>query len=220
MRRAWGYCRISVSRSGEETDSLDMQRRTIEAICVAEGFELAGVYSDPGVSGSVPFGERQGGSELLSVVQSGDIIVALKLDRAFRSSQDALNTLEFLKQKGVGLFLKDLGGDVTSSSVSALVFSLLASVANFERARIGERIADSKQYLKGQNRFLGGKHVPFGYSKEERDGRAYLEPVPEIIEQARSMKAQGLSLRRAAQAFQAQGHTVSHCGVAALYRSL
>lgn len=192
----------------------------IEAICTLEGYELAGIFAEPGISGSVPFTKREQGAALLATAHEGDVIVCLKLDRAFRDSLDALGTLEVLQKRGIGLYLRDMNGDVTENSVSKLVFSLLSATASFERARIGERIQDAKAYQRQQGRFLGGKHVPFGYSKEERDGRSYLEPVPEIIEQARNMKAEGLSLRRAAEAFRAQGHQVSHCGVAALYRSL
>ena len=219
-RRAWGYCRCSHQRQVDEGDTLDVQRTMIEAICTLESYELAGVFAEPGISGSVPFAEREQGAALLTMARKGDVIVCLKLDRAFRDSLDALGTLESLQRRGVGLYLRDMNGDVTENSVSKLVFSLLSATASFERARIGERISDAKKYQRDQGRFLGGKHVPFGYTKEGRDGRTYLVPIEPLHDEARTMKAQGVSLRRAADRFQSLGHSVSHCGVAALYRAL
>src|SRR4029079_13038508 len=139
-RKAYGYCRISLEKMGD--DSLEMQRRIVEAICLAEGFELVVVFSDV-ASGSVPLAQRERGAALLRAVKPGDIIVSLKLDRCFRDTADATATLGDLQRRKIGLYLKDLGGDVSASSVSALVFSLLASVATFERSRIAERTAES-----------------------------------------------------------------------------
>src|SRR5450432_1922099 len=126
-RRAWGYCRCSHQRQIDEGDTLDVQRTMIEAICTLEGYELAGIFAEPGISGSVPFAQREQGAALLATVRKGDVIVCLKLDRAFRDSLDALGTLEALRKRGVGLYLRDMNGDVTENSVSKLVFSLLSA---------------------------------------------------------------------------------------------
>jgi putative DNA-invertase from lambdoid prophage Rac len=181
---------------------------------------LAGIFAEPGISGSVPFAQREQGAALLSTARKGDVIVCLKLDRAFRDSLDALGTLEALQKRGVGLYLRDMNGDVTENSVSKLVFSLLSATASFERARIGERISDAKKYQRDQGRFMGGPHVPFGFAKEARNGRSYLVPVEPIHTEARTMKADRVSLRRAAEHFKSLGHSVSHSGVAALYKAL
>lgn len=225
-RRAWGYCRVSSEKQANEGDSLDTQRRVIEAICTAEGYELAGVFAEPGISGSVAFAEREQGAALLAAVRAGDTIICLKLDRAFRNSADALNTLAALQKRSVGLYLKDLGGDVTQSNVSALVFGLLSNVATFERSRIGERIMDSKKYQREQGRHLGGKRHPFGFRKEDRSEpgaskpKWFLVPVEAIHAEARKLRQAGFSLRRAADHFRSHGHDVSHVGVGALWRTM
>lgn len=224
MRRAIGYCRISLEKMSDG-DSLDMQSRIIEAIAQVEGFELAGVYSDI-ISGSVPLAQRPQGKALLAALKPGDIIVALKLDRCFRSVADATATLADLQRRKVGLYLKDLGGNVAESNVSALVFNLLASVAGFERSRISERTRDSARHRKAQGRYMGGARTPFGFVKVDRREpgatapKWYLEPITSIHREAKRMKADGLSLRAAADAFRAMGHEVSHVGVQALYRAL
>lgn len=225
-RRAYLYCRVSSERQALEGESLAVQRQIGEAICIAEGYELAGVFAEPGISGSVPFAEREKGKALLATVGRGDIIVCLRLDRAFRNSADALNTLALLQKRGIGLYLKDMGGDVSASNVSALVFSLLSSVATFERSRTGERIAEAKCYQRAQGRHMGGAHVAFGFTKVDRrepgatKPKWYLEPIADIHRDARRLRAAGYSLRRAAEAFRAQGHNVSHVGVQALWKAI
>ena len=219
-RKAYGYCRVSLDKMGD--DSLDMQRRLVEAVCFAEGFELVEVFSDV-VSGSVPLAQREHGAALLRAVKPGDIIVSLKLDRCFRDTADATATLADLQRRRIGLYLKDLGGDVSASSVSALVFSLLASVATFERSRIAERTAESARHRKAQGRHMGGARVAFGFAKVDRRDPStdkpkwYLEPVEPIHAEAKRMKAEGMSLRAAAEAFRAMGRDVSHVGVRSLF---
>lgn len=229
MRRAFGYARVSLDKQVDGF-GLETQKRIIDAICTAEGLALAHVFVEEGVSGSVPISERPQGKALLQTVQAGDVIVSLKLDRCFRDVADASATLATLQRRNVGLYLKDLGGDVTASSVSSLVFNLLASVAAFERQRISERTSESMRisciYRRSEGRFLGGKHVPFGYRKVDRrepgsvTPKWYLEPVASVHAEARRLKTEGYSLRAAANHFQALGHQVSHCGVRALYAQL
>jgi hypothetical protein len=48
---------------------------------------------------------------LFAKLESGDIVIAAKLDRLFRSALDALKVVESLKTRGVKLHLLDLGGD-------------------------------------------------------------------------------------------------------------
>jgi putative DNA-invertase from lambdoid prophage Rac len=220
-RRCFGYVRASTS---SQDDSLEMQRERIEGIARAEGLELVAVFTDAATSGGVPLAQREQGKALLEVVHPGDVIIGLKLDRLFRDAGDAVQTLKHLRKRKVGLILRDLGlGDLTGSNVSGLIFGLLASVADFERSRIAERIKEAKAYQKAQGRFLGGK-VPFGYLPVERSEgdavRSYLEPLEPIHEEARRLRAQGYSTRLAAGHFRAIGHSVSPSGVRALWASM
>jgi putative DNA-invertase from lambdoid prophage Rac len=216
-KRAFGYIRVSSDRQAQEGDSLEAQRRAVELICELEGFKLAGLFADPATSGSVPLGQRAEGKKLLEALQHGDVVIGVKLDRMFRDATDATGTLKAMKKRGVGLYLKDLGGDVTESNVSALVFGLLSNVAEFERTRIAERISDVKADQRARGRFLGGA-APFGYMKVKRDGKQYVEPIASVHDVARRLRALGYSARLAAGHFTGLGHSVSH--VARLWNTM
>ena len=51
---------------------------------------------------------------------------------------------------------------MTGNGISKLAFTILSAVAEAERDRIFERIAQVKQDQKDRGRYLGGK-VPFGF---------------------------------------------------------
>jgi DNA invertase Pin-like site-specific DNA recombinase len=57
------------------------------------------VYVERGVSGATPFVERLKGRQLDARLRKGDILVAAKLDRMFRSALDALNVIEDLMSR-------------------------------------------------------------------------------------------------------------------------
>jgi putative DNA-invertase from lambdoid prophage Rac len=95
--------------------SLDTQRQQIAGYAVMKGWAIDEHFVEEGVSGSTPLDDRPEGKRLLSTLRKGDVVVTAKLDRAFRSSLDALNVPKGLKDRGVSLHMIDLGGDVTGN---------------------------------------------------------------------------------------------------------
>lgn len=218
-RKAYGYIRVSTDAQSERGDSLEVQRRAIELICELEGFDLVAVYADPGTSGGVALASRPEGQTLINVVADGDIIVGTKLDRLFRDAADAAGTLKILRKRGVGLYLKDLGGDCTDSSVATLVFGLMSNVAEFERARITERVREVKAAQRSAGRFLGGK-TPLGYRVVVHDatGKQHLAPDVELQTELHRLKSQGYSSRLAAGHLAGLGYEASHTAVNTFWR--
>jgi putative DNA-invertase from lambdoid prophage Rac len=96
------YCRVSTDQQASNGNSLAAQRERLEAYCVLQGFKNrpCEVVIDAGISGSVPLPERPHACRLLGEVKSDDVIIATKLDRLFRSVEDALVTLRLFKDRG------------------------------------------------------------------------------------------------------------------------
>jgi putative DNA-invertase from lambdoid prophage Rac len=191
--KVYGYCRVSTAEQANGGLSLDTQRQQITGYAVMKGWSVAEFFVEAGVSGSVPLADRPEGQRLLAALQSREVIITAKLDRAFRSAADALGTLEQLKDDKVGLHMIDLGGDVTGNGISKLVFTILSAAAENERDRISKRVRDVKRHRASQRLYNGGKR-PFGYDIDT--GRL----VPNANEQdalrrARGMQANGDSLR-------------------------
>jgi putative DNA-invertase from lambdoid prophage Rac len=209
---AYGYCRVSTARQASEGESLDVQRRQVEGYAHMHGLTLRGVTIEEGVSGSVPVHERPKGGPLFARLRKGDVVIAPKLDRLFRSALDALQVVEDLRERGVSLHLLDLGGDISGNGLSKLFLTIAAAFAEAERDRIRERIGQVKADQKARGRYLGGI-MPFGYRRGELG-----ELMPHVAEQAAiremlALRAQGKALRAIAKAMQAKGFKISHEGV-------
>lgn len=212
---AYGYLRVSTQTQATEGESLDVQRRQVEGWAHMQGVQLAAVFVERGVSGSTPIAERPEGGRLWPQLRRGDVVVAAKLDRLFRSALDALQTVEALRERGVSLVMLDLGGDVSGNGLSKLFLTIAAAFAEAERDRIRERVAQVKADQRDRGRYLGGK-VPFGFTVA--DGALVAEPAQQgAIRVAREMRAAGRPLRDIQAALKGQGHALS---LGALHRIL
>jgi putative DNA-invertase from lambdoid prophage Rac len=214
-RRAWGYVRVSTDQQRESDLSIDEQKTKIEARCLENGWRLEHIYVDAGVSGSTPLGRRPQGEKLLAAVRPGDVVVAAKMDRMFRSAADALRVIEDFKRRRISLWLLDLGNDCSGNGISELIVTILAAVAQFERSLISERTKDVKANLRRNNRHQGGTR-PFGYRFGEITGagkaRALIEDPDEqrAIAVIRQMRARGASLMAIRDAVRTEGFAISH----------
>ena len=194
----YGIIRVSTTeQAAEGRTSLDDQRTRITGAAMTNGWGVDRIYSDEGVSGSTPLAERPEGGKLVRALQPGDVVIAAKMDRLFRSAQDALNTVDKFKRAGVKLILVDMGTDpVTENGVSKMLFTVLAAMAEFEKGRILERMADGRKGKKAKGGHTGGQ-APYGYRVEGlgRDAVLVEEPGEQaVIRRAKELIA-GSSLR-------------------------
>lgn len=212
----YAYCRVSTIDQADNGNSLDVQRSRIEGEAKAKGLrEVDKFFVDKGISGGKPLADRPNGKQLLDTLKAGDAVIALKLDRMFRSAGDAVQQLEEFKKKKIKLFLLDMG-EVTGNGIAAMVFTILSAVAQFERERIAERIAESKALAKAQNRYTGGV-VPFGFDVIENEGKKFLKENAEqtkIINDILRLREDGLSYKKIAKAVnESHKAKLSHMGI-------
>ena len=209
----YGYCRVSTVRQASEGESLEVQRRQIEGYAIMHGLALDGVVIEEEVSGSVPVSERPKGGALFAKLAKGDVVIAPKLDRLFRSALDALTVVDDLRKRGVSLHLLDLGGDISGNGLSKLFLTIAAAFAEAERDRIRERIGQVKADQKARGRYLGGI-VPFGYRRGEGGELVEHEDEQKAIREMAKLRAKGNALRAISEAMKAKGFKISHEGVA------
>jgi DNA invertase Pin-like site-specific DNA recombinase len=82
--------------------------------------------------------ERKGLEQLLAFARSGDTVIVWKLDRLGRSLKDLIETLNFLKDRGVDFISLTEKIDTTTPG-GKLIFHLMGALAEFERDLIRER---------------------------------------------------------------------------------
>lgn len=207
--KTYGYCRVSTERQAKEGESLGVQERMISGYAMQKGLpDPTRIFVEDGITGKIPFPDRPQGRAVLDVLERGDVLIASKLERAFRSALDALGVLEDLTKRGVTLVFCDIG-DVTNDAIGKLVFTILAAVAEGERDKIASRVRDVKQDQKRRGRYLGGS-VPFGYRLEDQGGLVEIPEQQEALEVARKLRADNISLRKICARLEDMGHKVSH----------
>lgn len=210
----YGYIRVSTLQQANEGDSLETQLKQISSYSSLKGYEIPSenFITERGVSGNLEFESRPEGAKLFEKLISGDVLIFSKLDRAFRNTRNALNTLHELKLRGVSVHFIDLGGDVTNDGIGSVIFTILSAFATFERDRIATRIREVKQVQKAEGKFLGG-FTRFGYkviqNRLEKD-----KDQQKIIKEMKDMSRRGMSLRRISKWLnRTYGVTMSHSTV-------
>jgi DNA invertase Pin-like site-specific DNA recombinase len=195
MASAIGYIRVSTEGQATDGVSLDAQRAKIEAWAVLNDYELTAIHVDAGISGK-GMANRPGLQDALADCRKGSALVVYSLSRLARSTKDTIEISERLAKSGADLVSLSEKIDTTSAA-GKMVFRMMAVLAEFERDQISERTSTAMQFKKSKGELVGA--VPYGFELAA-DGVNLMENAGEqvVIQQAREMKASGLSLRKIA----------------------
>ena len=207
MCTAIGYVRVSTEEQANSGNSLDAQGHRIRAYCIAAGINLAAIVREEGVSAKIPLFKRPQGSKLARLMRKhkAGAVVVMKLDRLFRSVEDALSTVRGWDKTGVGLHVVDMGGQAiaTTSAVGKLFLTMLSGFAEFERELTGERIRATMQNMKAKGMVVGT--VPLGWEPGD-DGRLIpVESEQKVIRRIHAMRDTGSTLQAIADILTAEG---------------
>ena len=234
------YTRVSTDEQAREGVSLAAQEARCRDYCHLVGLQVHQVYSDAAVSGSVPLASRPAAARLLADVICGadnlvcpavapspsppslatrssqlpSAVVAIKLDRLFRNTLDALTHIEAWDAAGISLHLLDFGGQAldTRSAIGKLFLTVLSAFAQFERDLTAERVTAALAHIASTGRMPQG--VVFGY---DRDGQGALVPSPgeaPIVLDLFGRFAAGETLTALCNELNAQGPGPPHGGTA------
>ena len=109
-----------------------------------DGYDLT--IFDKGVSGKIPFSEREGGFKLLELVQSGKVeeVVVEELSRLGRNTLDVLTTLKEFEDFNVNVVVRGMGNlqsivNGKKNPIWNLITSVMSSLYELERESIVER---------------------------------------------------------------------------------
>lgn len=152
------------------------------------GWEVAEVLRDLDVSGSDK-GLRLDRPGLVAIRQQwqpGDVVVFASLDRAARNVLDFLTFADEAKAAGVSLVSVREQLDMTTPE-GRMMATMLATTAEWEAARIAERVKAGVRSVRTAERHIG--RVPYGYRSVPHPGGAgrALEPDPQAAAEVRSM---------------------------------
>lgn len=143
------YCRVSTA-----DQSCERQERDLLAYAEKAGWHIAGVWKETASGAKDNRKERQ---EILGLAQARklDVILVTELTRWGRSTIDLIHTLQELQSWGVSLIAQSgLQFDLTTSQ-GKLMASIMASLAEFERDLIRERVKSGIAAAKARGKKIG-----------------------------------------------------------------
>lgn len=142
--RLFGYARVSTSQQ-----CLNIQKQAL----IDAGVQRDRIFSDKATGSNT---DRDGLQMLRLKVGKGDVIIVKKLDRLGRNILDMLELVNTFNQQGVAVrFIDD--GISTDGPMGTMVITILAAVAQAERARIMERTNEGLAEAKANGIQLGRK---------------------------------------------------------------
>lgn len=178
----------------------EMQLGELREYCQRRGWTISGEYVDTGWSGA-----KASRPELDRVLKDAsvhkfDVILVWKLDRFGRSVQNISEQLARLNSWGIRFIATSQSLDTDQANpTSRLLLHILASVAEFEREMIRERVSAGVKVYRDAYRdgkigkarhSLSGKNLPPGRPRSVFDRQRALE-----------LRAKGMSLRTVAKRF-------------------
>ena len=172
------YARVSTLNNGQD---VGMQVREFEQFCGSRGWSIADRYIDSGISGS-----KDSRPELNRLMADAkrrkfDAVVVYRFDRFARSTRHLVNALAEFSALGIQFISMHEGVDTTTPN-GRLVFGIFASIAEFERDLIRERVRSGVANRKAKGLRIGRK------------------PVQIDLEHLRQLRAEGQTIRQIASA--------------------
>jgi site-specific DNA recombinase len=206
-----GYTRVSSQMQVTQGVSLNQQASMIQQWAKAQGYELVGVFTDSGLSGSKL--NRPALQEALSVAKKQKaLLVVHSLSRLSRRAVDCLTLAEELVKNGCGLVSLTEANINLKEPSGLLVYRLLSAISEGERDTLRLRVRQNMAYLRTKNKLVGA--VPYGMDLMA-DGESLKPNAKEQKTLALMMELhrQGKSLNAIVKALTAKG-SVSKTGKA------
>ena len=211
-----GYCRVSTEEQVKEGVSLEAQHAKIVQYASLYNYEVVDVLTDAGFSGkSLDRPALQQALGILRRTEADGLLVA-KLDRLTRRVYHLAQLIEeFFADGKVHLLSVNEQLD-THSAAGRLLVHILASVAEWERETIAERVRDALGHLKEKGVKLGRSGLGWDHGEGlDIEGRKVIEDVEsekKTVARIVELRESGLSLRKIAAQLHREGHPTKRGG--------
>lgn len=87
-------------------------------------------------------------------LKPGDVFAIWDLDRAYRSTRDALNELDKLKSRDISIYIANLAID-TATLHGKLIYTIISAHAEFERGFLSQRTKEGMEAARQNGKRIG-----------------------------------------------------------------
>jgi site-specific DNA recombinase len=175
------YQRVS-SDDQAKAGSSEQQRLLLERYCHERGWDVAGTYTDDGVSGTVPVDQRPAGLQLLTDAEQHrfDLVLVYQVDRLGRDPLVVLSAIQRLEQAKVRVQSMNEAFD-PSDPLGKFLVTMLSGIGRLVRDQQVQRSVDNSNQRARGGQYLGTP-PPYGYRVEGHRATARLviddSPIP------------------------------------------
>lgn len=195
--RAIAYLRVSTDEQASSGAGLNAQLDSCKAHAQRYNLELAGTFSDEGISGAASLDKRPGLLEAISQLGKNDVFLVAKRDRLGRDPIVVAMIEASIKRKGARIVSVAGEGTDNDEPTSVLMRRMVDAFSEYERLIIKARTKAALQAKKRRNERVG--NLPFGFQLAENG--ICLVPNPEeqaSIARIIDLRATGFTLREIA----------------------
>ena len=201
MKTAIAYIRVSTDKQASEGVSLAAQQARIEQWCANNGYELAQVFIDAGISGK-RMDTRPELLKALATLKKGSALVTYSLSRLARSTKDALTISEMVAKKKADMVSLSEQIDTTTAA-GKMMFQMMSVLAEFERNLVAERTTTALQHKKSSNQKYCNQ-TPYGF--EAVEGRlVQVKQEVEVVAEIQAARSGGQTLQSIADNLNGRG---------------
>lgn len=178
MKRAAIYARVSTNNG----QNPEVQLEEVRQYCNRREMTIVREYVDKGISGAKE--HRPALDQLICDCRrrTVDCVVVYRYDRFARSLRQLVNALEEFRALGIDFVSLHEGVD-TSTPNGRLVFGIFASIAEFERELIRDRVRSGIALAKSHGKRLGRPRVVVDRARIaglREEGRSWAEICNEL----------------------------------------
>ncbi len=191
---AVGYLRVSTIDQAEHGAGLDAQRTAIHQAAEARGLTLLAIHED---TASGAKADRPGLAAALADVteRRASVLLVAKQDRLTRSLFHLADLLDRSAREGWALVALDTGTE-TSTPHGRMIAGITGALAEWERARIGERTREALAERRAAGVTLGRPRTV----------------TPDVRRRVVELRAEGCSWKALAATLDAEGHPTGQGG--------
>ena len=164
------YARVSTNEQ-----NCDRQVAELEQVVKNNNWELVDTYVDEGYSRTTTTRQELDRMMKDAFVRKFEMVITLELSRLGSSLKHMIEIVDKFKEKKIQLFIVNQQID-TSSATGFMFFSIMTSIANYERELISERVKSGLDNARRKGIVLGRK----------------TNLTPEVEEQIIQLKSEGV----------------------------
>lgn len=151
---------IEYGRVSTDKQTLEQQNRTVKEWLSRNGLKTDIVITEEGISGGVTYKKRKLGTDVLPLLEAGDMLIVAEISRLGRSMSD-LNKLinDELKPRKIRLVVVQMGLDLNCANLKAMdemILFAFSFASQLEKELIQERTKSALEIRKQKIEQEGG----------------------------------------------------------------